>query len=73
MLSKVTKDPRHRSFFQRLIFLDLNESSLYMFRIKSMNIYGESPWSMDIPVQTIESIVTADGWANLRERKVLLI
>ena len=44
-----------------------------MFRIKSMNIYGESPWSMDIPVQTIESIVTADGWANLRERKVLLI
>lgn len=41
--------------------LDLNESSLYMFRIKSMNIYGESPWSMEIPVQTIESIVTSDG------------
>ncbi len=32
-----------------------------MFRIKSMNIYGESPWSIEIPVQTIESIVTSDG------------
>lgn len=45
-------------------FLDLNESSLYMFRIKSMNIYGESPWSMEIPVQTIETIVTSDGQQN---------
>jgi len=45
-------------------FLDLNESTLYMFRIKSMNIYGESPWSMEIPVQTIESIVNSDGMIN---------
>ncbi len=44
--------------------LDLNESSLYMFRIKSMNIYGESPWSMETPVQTTESIITSDGNEN---------
>jgi hypothetical protein len=29
-----------------------------------MNIYGESPWSMEIPVQTIESIVNSDGMIN---------
>ncbi|CAF0774952.1 unnamed protein product [Adineta steineri] len=44
---------------------DLNETSLYMFRIKSMNIYGESPWSNDIPVQTIESIITSDDLPQL--------
>ncbi len=32
-----------------------------MFRIKSMNVYGESPWSISIPVQTFESIITSDG------------
>ena len=26
-----------------------------------MNIYGESPWSLEIPVQTIESVITSDG------------
>jgi hypothetical protein len=32
-----------------------------MFRIKSTNIYGESPWSNEIPVQTSELILTSDG------------
>jgi hypothetical protein len=32
-----------------------------MIRIKAMNIYGESPWSIETPVQTIESILTSDG------------
>jgi hypothetical protein len=39
----------------------LNESTLYLFRIKSTNIYGESPWSNEIPVQTNELIITSEG------------
>lgn len=39
----------------------LNESTLYSFRIKSTNIYGESPWSHSIPVQTNELTITAEG------------
>lgn len=41
--------------------LDLNESTLYVFRLKASNIYGESPWSDEQSVQTLESIVTPDG------------
>ncbi|CAF1305916.1 unnamed protein product, partial [Adineta ricciae] len=44
---------------------DLNDSSLYFFRIKSTNIYGESPWSMDIPIQTSELIITSDDLPQL--------
>ncbi|CAF5146320.1 unnamed protein product, partial [Rotaria magnacalcarata] len=40
---------------------DLNESTLYMFRIKAINIYGESPWSIETPVQTTELMITSDG------------
>lgn len=39
----------------------LNDSTLYSFRIKSTNIYGESPWSHSIPVQTNELTITAEG------------
>ena len=35
-----------------------------MFRIKSINKYGESPWSIETPVQTSESILTPDGIEN---------
>ncbi|CAF2499193.1 unnamed protein product [Rotaria sp. Silwood2] len=45
---------------------DLNESSLYMFRIKSMNTYGASPWSIETSVQTMESIITSDDLPQLR-------
>lgn len=48
-------------FNVKIFRLDLNESSLYLFRLKAINIYGESPWSTDETVQTLESIVTADG------------
>lgn len=44
---------------------DLNESTWYKFRIKSTNIYGESPWSSEIPVQTSESILTFDDLPQL--------
>lgn len=43
------------------IIKDLNESTLYLFRIKSINIYGESLWSHQIPVQTNELIITSEG------------
>jgi hypothetical protein len=45
----------------RMNYLGLNESSLYTFRVKSINIYGESPWSNETSVQTTESILTSDG------------
>ncbi|CAF3752170.1 unnamed protein product [Rotaria socialis] len=44
---------------------DLNESTLYTFRIKAINIYGESPWSIETPVQTIESTITSDDLPEL--------
>ncbi|UJR15729.1 hypothetical protein I4U23_002664 [Adineta vaga] len=44
---------------------NLDDSSLYYFRIKSTNIYGESPWSNDIPVQTSELIITSDDLPQL--------
>ncbi|CAF3742114.1 unnamed protein product [Adineta steineri] len=44
----------------------LNESTLYLFRIQSTNIYGGSPWSNDIPVQTNELIITSDDLPQLR-------
>ncbi|CAF0851701.1 unnamed protein product [Adineta ricciae] len=43
----------------------LNETTSYMFRIKSMNIYGESPWSIEIPVQTTELILSSDDLPQL--------
>ncbi|CAF0944414.1 unnamed protein product [Rotaria sordida] len=43
----------------------LNESTLYKFRIKSINIYGESPWSHEIPIQTNELIITSDDLPQL--------
>ncbi|CAF1407947.1 unnamed protein product [Rotaria sordida] len=48
------------------IVKDLNESTLYIFRIKSMNIYGESPWTIETFVQTTESIITSDDLPQLR-------
>ncbi|CAF1149884.1 unnamed protein product [Rotaria sp. Silwood1] len=48
------------------IVKDLNESSLYMFRIKSKNIHGDSPWSIETAVQTMESIITSDDLPQLR-------
>lgn len=47
--------------FEQIILLGLNESTLYSFRIKSTNIYGDSPWSHEIPVQTNELIITSEG------------
>jgi hypothetical protein len=43
------------------LFEGLNESTFYFIRLQSMNSYGESPWSVSMPVQTIESILTIDG------------
>ena len=39
----------------------LNESTLYSFRIKSTNTYGESPWSHSVPIQTNELIIMTEG------------
>ncbi|CAF4592885.1 unnamed protein product, partial [Rotaria sp. Silwood2] len=43
----------------------LNESTLYKLRIKSTNIYGESPWSHEIPIHTNELIITSDDLPQL--------
>ncbi|CAF3380090.1 unnamed protein product [Rotaria sp. Silwood1] len=43
----------------------LNESTLYKFRIKSTNVYGESPWSHEIPIQTNEFVMTSDDLPQL--------
>lgn len=52
--------------------LGLNESTVYTFRIKSMNIYGESPWTAETPVQTAELIVTSDGRQSIGRRQSLI-
>ncbi|CAF5182015.1 unnamed protein product, partial [Rotaria magnacalcarata] len=36
-----------------------------MFRIKAINIYGESPWSIETPVQTTELMITSDDLPEL--------
>ena len=55
----------NKGVYRTFYYLDLNESSLYLFRIKAENNYGDSPWSIETPVQTIESIITPDGKRNV--------
>jgi len=40
---------------------NLDESTLYFFRLKSSNIYGDSPWSHQIPIQTNELVIKSEG------------